>query len=141
MAVLLDTGVLYACYDRRDFWHSACRRLIADEVGGLIVPSPVIPEVDYLLGERLGSQAQAVFYEGLVDGSFFVADLPQESYPRILELNQKYADLRLGFVDAAVLSLAEHLGMGRIATTDRRHFSPVKLSIPLELLPEAPLKA
>ena len=32
MAVLLDTGVLYACYDRRDFWHSACRRLIADEV-------------------------------------------------------------------------------------------------------------
>jgi len=110
-------------------------------VGGLIVPSPVIPEVDYLLGERLGNQAQAVFYEGLVDGSFFVADLPQESYPRILELNQKYADLRLGFVDAAVLSLAEHLGMGRIATTDRRHFTPVKLSIPLELLPEEPLKA
>jgi predicted nucleic acid-binding protein len=141
VAILLDTGVLYAYYDRRDLWHTACRGLIGEEMGGLIVPAPVIPEVDYLLGERLGAQAQAAFYEGLVDGSFFVADLPRESYPRILGLNQKYADLRLGFVDAAVLALAEHLGMGRIATTDRRHFGPVRLSVPLELLPEEPVKA
>ena len=139
MAILLDSGILYAYYDRRDLWHPSARKLIEAEIGGLIVPAPVIPEVDYLLGERLGAKAQAVFYEGLIDGSFFIADFPQESYPRILELNQKYQSLRLGFVDAAVLALAEHLGVGRIATTDRRHFSPVKLAIPLELLPSGPL--
>jgi predicted nucleic acid-binding protein len=141
VAVLLDTGVLYAYYDRRDLWHSASRMLIAAEVGGLIVPAPVIPEVDYLLGERLGSQARSALYDGLVDGSFFVADLPQESYPRVLQLNQKYEALQLGFVDAAVMALAEHLGMGRIATTDRRHFSPVRLAVPLELVPEEPFPA
>jgi hypothetical protein len=141
VSVLLDSGILYAYYDRRDIWHPSARKLIEAEVGGLIVPAPVIPEVDYLLGERLGTKAQAVFYQGLIDGSFFVADLPQESFPRILELNQKYQKLRLGFVDAAVLALAEHLGMGRIATTDRRHFTPVRLEVPLELLPQEPLPA
>ncbi|HEX7183863.1 MAG TPA: PIN domain-containing protein [Thermoanaerobaculia bacterium] len=139
MAVLLDTGVLFAYYDRRDVWHPASRKLIEAEAGGLIVPVPVISEVDYLLGERFGAQAQVAFYEGLVDGSYFVADLPQESYSRILELNRKYESLRLGFVDAAVMALAEHLGMGRIATTDRRHFGAVRLAVALELLPtEAP---
>jgi len=135
MAILLDTGVLYAYYDRRDAWHNASRQLIDGEVGSLIVPAPVIPEVDYLLGERLGPGAQKLFYQGLVEGSFFVADLPQESYPRILELNEKYQALRLGFVDAAVVAVAEHLGLGRIGTTDRRHFGAVKGTIPFELLP------
>jgi predicted nucleic acid-binding protein len=135
MAVLLDAGVLYASYDRRDHWHPSSRRLIEEEMGALIVPAPVIPEVDYLLGERLGARAQEVFYEGLIDGSYLTADLPRESYPRILELNRKYESLRLGFADAAVLAIAEHLGLGRIATTNRRHFGVVRLAIPLELLP------
>jgi predicted nucleic acid-binding protein len=138
VAILLDAGILYASYDRRDLWHLSSRKLLGEEIGGLIVPAPVIPEVDYLLGERLGTRAQQVFYEGLIDGSFFVADLPRESYPRILELNRKYENLRLGFADAAVLALAEHLVLGRIATTNRRHFGAVKLALPLELLPAEP---
>jgi hypothetical protein len=135
MAVLLDTGILYAYYDRRDSWHVASRRLIETEAGGLIVPAPVIPEADYLLGKRLGAEAQAVFFQGLVNGSFFVADLQLEQYARILELHRRYSGLQLGFVDAAVLAIAEHLRLGRIATTDRRHFGAVEISVPLELLP------
>lgn len=135
MAVLLDTGILYAYYDRRDLWHLVARRLIESEAGGLIVPAPVIPEADYLLGKRLGSEAQAAFYQGLINGSFFVTDLQPEHYARILELHRKYSNLQLGFVDAAVLAMAEHLHLGRIATTDRHHFGAVKVSVPLELLP------
>ena len=138
MAVLLDTGILYAYYDRRDSWHPASRALIEKEAGGLIVPAPVLPEVDYLLGERLGGEAQATFYEGLINGSYFIADLHPEHYSRVLELNRRYKSLRLGLVDAAVLALAEHLGLGRIATTDRRHFGAVEISIPLELMPDGP---
>lgn len=138
MALLLDTGILYAYYDRRDLWHTASRRLIEAETGGLIVPAPVIPEADYLLGRRLGGEAQDVFYQGLVDGSFFVADLQPEHYGRVLELHRRYSSLRLGFVDAAVLVVAESLRLGRIATTDRRHFGAVEVSVPLELLPGNP---
>jgi len=138
IAVLLDTGILYAYYDRRDSWHTAFRALIEQEAGGLIVPAPVLPEVDYLLGARLGGEAQTTFYQGLIDGSFFIADLRPEHYSRVLELNRKYKSLRLGFVDAAVLALAEHLGLGRVATTDRRHFGAVEISVSLELVPDLP---
>ena len=65
MAILLDSGILYAFYDRRDAWHTAAVDLITHERGGLVVPAPVIPEVDHLLGERLGTESQILFYEGL----------------------------------------------------------------------------
>ena len=53
--------------------------------------------------------------------------------PRIQELMRQYADLPLGFADASVIALAEHIG--RVVTTDRRHFNIVKTKEPLELLP------
>jgi predicted nucleic acid-binding protein len=135
VAILLDTGILYAYYDRRDRWHRVSRQLIESELGALLIPAPVLPEVDYLLGDRLGSEAQAAFYEGLIDTSFSIVELPPKCYGRVIELTQKYRDLRLGFVDAAVLALSEHLEVHRIATTDRRHFGAVRLPVALKLLP------
>ena len=133
MAVLLDTGILYAYYDRRDTWHAAALELFGREQGGLVVPAPVIVEVDYLLGKRLGREPQMTFYRGLTEGNYFVVDLVGEGYERVLELNRQYADLNLGFVDAAVVVIAETLGLNRVATTDRRHFGVVGAG--LELLP------
>ncbi len=135
MAVLLDTGALVAYYDRKDPWHQQMLALFSQEVGALIVPSPVIPEVDHLLGRELGQRAQASFYLGLGEGDFFVVDLPREGYARVAELNRDYTDLRLGFVDAAVMAIAELMGLGRVATTDRRDFGAVRLKLPLTLLP------
>ena len=51
MSLLLDTGALYAYYDRSDRWHTKMLAVIRKEARGLIVPAPVIPEVDYLLGD------------------------------------------------------------------------------------------
>lgn len=138
MTIVLDTGVLYAYYDADDRWHEASRDLLAAEPGGLVVPSPILPGLDHLLGGRLGHDAQRALYRGIVDGHFFLVDLPRSGYQRVLELNDLYAGLGLGFVDAAVIAIAEELGLGRIATTDRRHFTAVTAAIPLELLPAAP---
>lgn len=133
MALLLDTGVVYAYYDRSDNWHKRAKRLIADESHGLVLPAPVIPEVDHLLRYRLGVQACRVFYAGLTDGSYLVADLPREGYARVAELNRQYPDL--GFVDAAVVAIAEARGLSRIATSDRRHFGPLAGPLSLEIVP------
>lgn len=135
MAILLDSGILYALYDRRDAWHRAAVELIRREQGGLVVPTPVIPEVDHLLGQRLGIEAQILFYQALLERHYILVGLPPEGYLRVYELNRKYRNLELGFVDAAVLATAEILGLGRIATTDRRDFEFVRASIPIELLP------
>ncbi len=135
MPVLLDTGVLYAYYDRSDAWHARALKLLRAESGSLIVPAPVIPEVDHLLGHRLGAKARQVFYRGLADGDYVVHDLPQDRYDRVAELNRRFDNLNLGFVDAAVVAIAEAIQVLRIATTDRRHFGPMAAALALEILP------
>jgi predicted nucleic acid-binding protein len=45
---------------------------------------------------------------------------------RAADLVEKYADLPLGTADACVIALAERLGVTRVATLDKRHFSVVK---------------
>jgi hypothetical protein len=135
VAVLLDTGILYAYYDRSDDWHQRAVDLVSAEEGGLIVPAPVIPEVDHLLGERLGAAARRVFYQGLSEGHYLVVDLPRERYVRVAEIDSDFDDLNLGFVDAAVVAIAEELGLRRIATTDRRDFLPLAGPFSLEILP------
>lgn len=76
-----------------------------------------------------------VFYRGISEGHYFVADLKREGYGRVQELNTRYAQLDLGFVDAAVVAIAEAMQVRRIATTDRRDFDPLAAELGLELLP------
>jgi uncharacterized protein len=135
MSVLLDTGIVYAYYDRSDRWHARARKVIEQEQQGLLLPSPVIPEVDWLLGQRIGANGRSTFYSGIIEGYYLVVDLPRTSYERVAELNRRFADLELGFVDASVVALAESLELTRIATTDRRHFDPLAAALSLQLLP------
>ena len=69
------------------------------------------------------------------EGCYLVADFPKGAYRRVAELNRRFDALDLGYVDAAIIALAEALGLSRIATTDRRHFAPVAAALSLELLP------
>jgi predicted nucleic acid-binding protein len=135
VSVLLDTGILYAYYDRSDAWHRRALAVVQTHVRGLLVPAPVIPEVDHLLGHRLGARAQVTFYRGFTEGAYAIADLPHDQIERVVELNRRFASLKLGFVDAAVVAIAEGTGLRRIATADRRHFEPVAAALSLELLP------
>lgn len=136
MPLVLDTGIVYAYYDRADQWHERARAAIAGGRDGLLLPAPVIPEVDYLLRHRIGVDACRVFYQGLTNGAYLVADLPAAGYARVVELSRLYADL--GFVDASVIAVAESRRVRRIATTDRRHFGPLAGVLSLELVPDTP---
>ena len=135
MSLLLDTGALYAYYDRSDRWHAKMVALLRAEARGLIVPAPVIPEVDYLLGTRLGAASRRTFYSGIVGNHYFVADLPRAAYSRVAQIDAQFADLDLGFVDASIVAIAETRQARRVATTDRRHFGPLAKAFSLELLP------
>jgi len=136
MAVILDSGILYASYDRGDDWHERAAAVLKSEKGQLIVPAPVIAEVDHFLSLRLGEGARIDFYQALAEGDYFVADLARERYGRVLELNRQFASLSLGFVDAAVVAIGEQLGVRRIATSDLRDFEPLASALSLVLVPE-----
>lgn len=92
----------------------------------MVVPALVVAEATYLVGSRLGPEAESRFLSGL--GAVEIeAPLPDE-WPRIAELVHRYADLPLGGTDASVVSLAERLGTSSVVTLDRRHFSVVRPS-------------
>jgi predicted nucleic acid-binding protein len=69
---------------------------------------------------------EAAFLTTLAVDDLRVVDLDAGDWRRAAELVTAYADLLLGGVDAAVVVVAERLGLTEIATIDRRHFSVVR---------------
>jgi uncharacterized protein len=122
VALILDTGPLYASLDRSDQDHAACRALIERAREPLVIPAPVLVEVDYWISRRLGPAAFSALLVDIEAGAYRVADLTVADYARVRELCDRYADADVGFVDAAVLAVVEHLGEPKLATLDRRHF-------------------
>ena len=122
MALILDTGPLYASLDRSDQDHVACRALIEGAHEALVIPAPVLVEVDYWIQQRLSPGVLVALLADIEAGAYVVADVVRKDYTRIRELCDRYADADIGFVDAAVLAIVERLGESKLATLDRRHF-------------------
>ena len=122
MALILDTGPLYASLDRSDADHLACRALIEGASEPLIVPAPVLVEVDYWIHRRLSPGALVALLADIEAGAYVVEDLAPTDYARVRSLCDRYADSDIGFVDAAVLAIVERLGEPKLATLDRLHF-------------------
>lgn len=123
MALILDTGPLYASLDRSDADHAACRALIEGSAEPLVIPAPVLVEVDALIHRHLHPGVLVALLEDIEAGAYRVEDVAPSDYPRIRSLCDRYADLDIGFVDAAVLAIVERLDEPKLATLDRRHFS------------------
>lgn len=137
MALILDTGPLYASLDRSDQDHAACRGLIEVANEPLLIPAPVLVEVDYWISRRLGPGALVALLADIEAGAYGIVDLARADYARVRELCDRYADADIGFVDAAVLAIVERLGEPKLATLDRRHFGLLRPRHvdALELLP------
>ena len=124
MPLLLDTGVLYAVADRDDAWHVRARALVKKVRETLLVPVTVLPEVCYLLRERLGSSAETAFVRSAARGELAVENLMDADLVRAAALMREYD--AIGFVDASIVAIAERLALTTVATTDRRHFAAIR---------------
>lgn len=69
MALILDTGPLYASLDRDDADHRACRRLIESSDEPLVIPAPVLVEVDYWIHTRLHPGVLVALLEDIIEGA------------------------------------------------------------------------
>jgi predicted nucleic acid-binding protein len=122
VALILDTGPIYAALDRSDADHLACRALIESADEPLVIPAPVLVEVDYWIGQRLHPGVLVALLADIEVGAYRIVDLLSTDYARVRELCDRYADADIGFVDAAVFTIVERLGESKLATLDRRHF-------------------
>jgi predicted nucleic acid-binding protein len=126
VALILDTGPLYASLDRSDHDHRACKRLIESAAEALVVPAPVLVEVDYWIHARLHSGVLTALLDDITAGAYLVESLLPGDYRRARDLCEGYADADLGFVDAAVLAVVERYGEDKLATLDERRFRVVR---------------
>lgn len=86
----------------------------------------MLSELCYLLSKRLGAEAEALFVRSILRGEFLLEPFDEQDLDRIADLLARYANLRVGFVDASIVAIAERLDITTILTTDRRHFGVVR---------------
>jgi len=87
----------------------------------LVVPTPVLVEVDQLARSRVGEGPARAFLKGTVDGEREIGYLSAGLLRRAAELDERYSDLGLGFVDTCVMAFAERHELP-ILTFDFRDF-------------------
>ncbi len=135
LKILADTSGIIALLDASDKHHQSVIEVV--ENYDIIIPSTIIPEVDYLATKYLGESAFAIFIEDLFNGYFEYLSVSIDDLKRAYLIMNKYQDIYLGIVDTSIVALAEKYEIRKILTLDRRHFSlikPNKIKY-LELLP------
>lgn len=137
MTLIADSGALYALYDADDQHHLRVRSVLRGYRGPIVVPTAILAELDYLLREFLGIEAELDFLESLQNGAFLLEPFTSSDLERCRELLAQYRDLDLGLADTAVIATAERLETGRILTVDERHFRAIvsKKGQPFSLFP------
>jgi predicted nucleic acid-binding protein len=105
----------------------------------VIIPGLVLAEVDYFLREDRRAMRKLVA-EVFDPGTRYEYELPLPSdLVRALEIDAKFMNLAMGLVDGTVAAVAERRQIYRILTTDRRHFSAIRVgprfARALDLLP------
>jgi uncharacterized protein len=137
VALVLDTGVLYAALDESDPDHDRCAALLEESDEQLVIPAPVLVELDYWVRKFSTAETWVAFCEDVEAGAYAVYPLDAALLVSAAQLEARYPDLPLGLVDAAVVATCETLGETRVATLDRRHFGIVRTSAgaALQILP------
>ena len=119
--ITLDTSALYALINRRDTNHDRIKRAFLADGGPYLVPVGILAEISYLIERRVPS-ALDPFLADLASCALTL-DCGLDEIARVRQLVSRYADLPLGYADAAVIACAERHGQ-RVLTLDA-HFGVV----------------
>lgn len=126
MTLVLDAGALYVQANRADPLHDAVVRTIDAEPGALITSEAAAQEADYLIGSRLGLDAELAFLTDLASGAFEVACLDLAARAEVERVARRYRDLRLGLADATLVVLAGRYRTTRVASVNLHHLRAVE---------------
>jgi uncharacterized protein len=107
LKVVVDTGPLVAAANRRDRAHFLAAALVAELGRDLVVPLPVLGEVDHLLRTQVGENVARLLLRSIADGAMTVDYLTPALLRRAVEIDEEFGDLGLGLTDTAVMAVAE----------------------------------
>ena len=124
--IVADTSALLALFNRREPAYEAVRAAVGAEVEPMVVSPYVVAELDYLVGTRLGIDAELAVLAELAGGAYHLASMPAEQIERARSVVERYRDLRIGLADASLVVLADQYDTRALLTLDRRHFDALR---------------
>jgi uncharacterized protein len=122
-----DTGPLVAAANRRERAHRLAAAIVIELGRDLVVPEPVLAEVDHLLRARMGGYAARAFGTALVEGAHSIRFLTPALFRRAVEFDAQFADVDAGLTDCSVMAIAERERLP-ILTFDFAHFRATRPS-------------
>ena len=120
--LIADTGFFVALADRHDIFHKRAVACVQSLREPMITTWPVLAETSHFLMARVSPAASVQFLGDVAAGAVQVHPLEPVHLTQMCKLMTKYADLPMDLADASLVWLAEHLGDGRILSTDQRDF-------------------
>ena len=120
--IIADAGFFYALADADDAWHRRALRALPTQDEGWITTWPVLTEATHLLTRWIGTDAAQALLRDVAAGGIAVWQWAEPQTERLANLMERYASLPMDLADGSLVLLAEHLGHGRILTTDERDF-------------------
>lgn len=127
--LIADTGGLLRAItkrpDRRPMWPPFARSLAT--ASRIVVPGPVLTEVDYFLRDNRPAMRQLVVELFDPRTTLEYHHATPEDILRAIQLDQKFHELEIGLVDGVVAAIAERLRIYRVLTIDREDFGPLRV--------------
>jgi predicted nucleic acid-binding protein len=124
--IVLDTGGLYAALDANEALHGRCVAALAAGRPPRVLSPFVLAELDYLIGNRVGHQAQLALLDEIARGAYRLEGFMAEDIADARRLMERYADLHIGLTDASVVILAIRHRTLDLLSTDERHFRALR---------------
>lgn len=135
--IVLDTGGLYAALDANESLHGRAVAALVSAPPPRVLSPFVLAELDYLIGTRVGHQAQMALAAEVTRGAYRLEPFTAEDLAHASRIMERYADLRIGLTDASVVVIANRHRVHDVLCTDQRHFRALRAADgkPFRLLP------
>ena len=117
--VLVDSGPLFALFNRADRWHATVVEWLKTNPGiTLITTWCVLTEVCAMLSRRVHNEAALDVLRWALRGGITVDGAPQDALVSVLAISERFADLPFDLADASVAEAAERLRIRRVLSID-----------------------
>jgi uncharacterized protein len=124
--IVADTSGLLAYFHDNERDHDATRRILDASDDVLLVSPFVIAELDYLVANRFGVDAELAVLAELRSGGYELAEFDENDLAVAVEVIARYRDQEVGVADASLVVLADKYKTKEILTLDRRHFDVLR---------------
>ena len=123
--LIIDTSGYLVSTIARHPLHEAVRDLLDRAEQPPIISPLVMAEIDYMVLDKAGVDAEIDVIDDLTSGAYDMPDLDLDDLRSARHLVAKHRDLKIGLTDAVIAVLAERFGTNEILTTDQRHFRAI----------------